>query len=89
MILNIKERFIEKGASRDYAKVIRDAYEKIAKDNDLVIIEGTGHAGVGSVLNLSNATVAHLLDANVIMISSGGVGKPIDLEGRSRQALLP
>ena len=73
------ERFIEKGGSADeYAKQITDAYEHIAKDNDLVIIEGTGHAGVGSVFNLSNASVAKLLDANVLLISSGGVGKPID-----------
>lgn len=72
------ERFIEKGAEEDHAKQITDAYEHVAADNDLVIIEGTGHAGVGSVLNLSNATVAKLLDADVLLISSGGVGKPID-----------
>ena len=72
------ERFIEKGADEDYAKVIEESFEKVAKDNDLVIIEGTGHAGVGSVFGFSNATVARLLDANVIIISSGGVGKPID-----------
>lgn len=72
------ERFIDKGADEDYSKLIKDSYEKIAKDNDLVIIEGTGHAGVGSVFGLSNATVARLLDANVMIISSGGVGKPID-----------
>ena len=72
------ERFIEKGATEDYAALIRESYEKVAKDNDLVIIEGTGHAGVGSVFGFSNAVVARLLDANVIMISSGGVGKPID-----------
>jgi len=72
------ERFIEKGSDEDYGKLIKDAYERVAKDNDLVIIEGTGHAGVGSVLNLSNAAVAKLLEANVVLISSGGVGKPID-----------
>ncbi len=72
------ERFIEKGPAEDYARQITDAYEHIARDNDLVIIEGTGHAGVGSVLNLSNAIVAKLLGANVLLISSGGVGKPID-----------
>lgn len=72
------ERFIEKGPDEDYAKLIKESYEHVAKQNDLVIIEGTGHAGVGSVFNLSNATVAKLLDANVILISSGGVGKPID-----------
>jgi len=72
------ERFIEKGAEEDHAGQIVDAYNRIAMDNDLVIIEGTGHAGVGSVLNLSNAVVAKLLDADVLLISSGGVGKPID-----------
>lgn len=72
------ERFIENGADEDHAAQITDAYERIAKDNDLVIIEGTGHAGVGSVLNLSNAAVAKLLGSDVLLISSGGVGKPID-----------
>jgi len=72
------ERFIEKGPDENYELLIRESYEKVAQDNDLVIIEGTGHAGVGSVFNLSNATVARLLDANVMLISSGGVGKPID-----------
>jgi BioD-like phosphotransacetylase family protein len=54
------------------------SFERIASDNDLVIIEGTGHAGVGSVFDLSNSVVARLLGANVILISSGGIGKPID-----------
>ena len=72
------ERYIEKGASEDYARIIKEAFDHVAKDCDLVIVEGTGHAGVGSVFDLSNATVARLLEANVILISSGGVGKPID-----------
>ena len=72
------ERYIEKGADEDYAKIIKDSFDKVAKDKDLVIIEGTGHAGVGSVFGFSNATVASLLEADVVMISSGGVGKPID-----------
>jgi BioD-like phosphotransacetylase family protein len=81
------ERFIEKGASADYAKVIKDAYDRVAEGNDLMIIEGTGHAGVGSVFNLSNAAVAKILDTSVILISSGGVGKPID-EVMLNKALL-
>jgi len=81
------ERFIDKGADEDYAKVIKDSYEHVARENDLVIIEGTGHAGVGSVFDLSNATVARLLDTSVILISSGGVGKPID-EVMLNKALL-
>ena len=72
------ERFIENGPDDDYSKRILEAFDRIAKDNDLVIIEGTGHAGVGSVCNLSNSTVAKLLGSKVILISSGGIGKPID-----------
>jgi len=45
---------------------------------DFVIIEGTGHAGVGSVFDLSNARVAHLLHSKVILVTKGGIGKPID-----------
>jgi len=81
------ERYIEKGAAEDYATLIKESFEKVAKDSDLVIIEGTGHAGVGSVFGFSNATVASLLEANVVMISSGGVGKPID-EVTLNKALL-
>ena len=33
------ERFIEKGADEDYSKLIKDSFDKVAKENDLVIIE--------------------------------------------------
>ncbi|MBU0548289.1 MAG: AAA family ATPase [Candidatus Omnitrophica bacterium] len=72
------ERYIENGPAQDYAKLIKNSYETLARNADLVIIEGTGHAGVGSVIDLSNASVASLLGADVILISSGGIGKPID-----------
>ena len=72
------ERYIENGPKEDYAAGIKKAFEHVASGSDLVIIEGTGHAGVGSVFDLSNATVAKLLNANVILISSGGIGRPID-----------
>jgi len=72
------ERYIENGPDDDYKARIKNAFEHVASGSDLVIIEGTGHAGVGSVFDLSNATVAKLLDANVILVSSGGIGKPID-----------
>lgn len=50
----------------------------VAADKDVVLIEGTGHAGVGAVIGLSNARVASLLGAPVIIVSEGGVGRPID-----------
>jgi BioD-like phosphotransacetylase family protein len=46
--------------------------------HDMLLIEGTGHAGVGAVIGLSNAVVASMLDAPAIIVSEGGVGRPID-----------
>jgi len=45
---------------------------------DILLIEGTGHAGVGAVIGLSNATVAAMLGTPTIIVSEGGVGRPID-----------
>jgi BioD-like phosphotransacetylase family protein len=46
--------------------------------HDVLLIEGTGHAGVGAVVGLSNAVVARLLGAPAVIVSEGGVGRPID-----------
>lgn len=54
------------------------AFDRAAFENDYIIIEGTGHAGVGSVFNLSNADVAKRLNAKVIIVARGGIGRPID-----------
>lgn len=48
------------------------------RDHEIVLIEGTGHAGVGAVVGLSNAAVAALLGAPAVIVSEGGVGRPID-----------
>lgn len=50
----------------------------LIEHHDFVIFEGTGHPGVGSIVNLSNADVAHLVNAAVIMIVEGGIGSTID-----------
>ena len=47
-------------------------------DRDMLLIEGTGHAGVGAVIGLSNAAVAAMLGAPAVIVSEGGVGRPID-----------
>lgn len=54
------------------------SFDRVAAEKDLVIIEGTGHAGVGAVVGLSNARAAAMLGAPVIIVSEGGVGRPID-----------
>jgi len=72
------EKYIKGEIKRGLAKKIRDAYEELAKESDLVLIEGTGHAGVGSVMELSNAEVAKLLEADVLLVCGGGIGQSID-----------
>lgn len=62
----------------DLGAQVRAAYERVAADKDLVVIEGTGHAGVGAVIGLSNAAAAAMLAAPVIIVSEGGIGRPID-----------
>ena len=62
----------------DLAAQVRAAYERVARDKDVVVIEGTGHAGVGAVVGLSNAAAAAMLDTPVIVVSEGGIGRPID-----------
>lgn len=70
--------FIMGRITDDLEGQVREACARVAGDKDLVVIEGTGHAGVGAVIDLSNARVAAILDAPVIIVSEGGVGRPID-----------
>ncbi|HET9416114.1 MAG TPA: AAA family ATPase [Candidatus Limnocylindria bacterium] len=62
----------------DLAAAVTAACDRVATDRDVVVIEGTGHAGVGAVVGLSNARAAAILGAPVIIVSEGGVGRPID-----------
>jgi BioD-like phosphotransacetylase family protein len=57
---------------------IRTAFDRVAAGRDFVLVEGSGHAGVGSVFDLSNAQVAQELGAKVVMVTRAGIGKPID-----------
>ncbi len=54
------------------------AVEEMEKKCDFMIIEGAGHSGVGSVIGMSNAKVAKMVNAPVMMITNGGVGNVID-----------
>src|SRR3954453_64748 len=68
-------------------KKIQKAFDRVAWEKDFVLCEGSGHAGVGSVFDLSNAQDAKILGAKVIIITRGGIGKPID-EVALNQALF-
>ena len=62
----------------DLGAQVKRAFDRVAVGKDLVVIEGTGHAGVGAVVGLSNAAAAALLETKVIIVSEGGIGRPID-----------
>ena len=71
------QAYIEGAVVEDLPARIRSAHAAFA-DRDILLIEGTGHAGVGAVIGLSNATVASMLGAPAVIVSEGGVGRPID-----------
>ena len=71
-------RYLSGGITHQLHDRVRTAFDVAAWEKDFVIIEGTGHAGVGSVFDLSNAGVAKLLKAKVVIVSGGGIGRPID-----------
>jgi uncharacterized protein len=54
------------------------AVRDLEKKYDLLIIEGAGHAGVGSIIGLNNARVAHLLEAPVVIVAGSGIGSVVD-----------
>jgi len=59
--------FISGQVVEDLPARIRRANQQISVDRDAVLIEGTGHAGVGAVIGLSNAEVAHMLGAPALI----------------------
>jgi len=71
------QAYIEGAVVEDLPARIRAAHIAFA-DRDILLIEGTGHAGVGAVIGLSNAAVAAMLGAPAVIVSEGGVGRPID-----------
>jgi len=72
------QTYIDGGNVEDLPARIRAAHAAFAPDRDILLIEGTGHAGVGAVIDLSNAVVAKMLGAPAVIVSEGGVGRPID-----------
>ncbi|MEK7299007.1 MAG: AAA family ATPase [Candidatus Margulisiibacteriota bacterium] len=73
------EEFIHSGTN---PQVLQDqmmaAQARLIRNKQFVLYEGTGHAGVGSVFNLSNATVARVLGTKVVLVALGGIGSFID-----------
>ena len=74
----VTSQYLDDPTKFDFASPITKASRRLQTENDIVIYEGTGHPGVGSVCDMSNAQVAQLLGAPVVMIVEGGIGSTID-----------
>ncbi|MEO0733562.1 MAG: AAA family ATPase, partial [Bacteroidota bacterium] len=74
----VTAQYLDDPTKYDFASSITKASRRLQAENDFVIYEGTGHPGVGSVCDMSNAQVAQLLGAPVVMIVEGGIGSTID-----------
>jgi dethiobiotin synthetase len=72
-------RFLDHPEEFSLQEDIINAAHKLNAIHDLVIFEGTGHPGVGSVAGVSNAHVAKIIKAPVIMVVEGGIGSTLDM----------
>ncbi|MCK5786699.1 MAG: AAA family ATPase [Candidatus Sabulitectum sp.] len=71
-------RFIKLGEPSDLPGRVRRAYKTLSRKGRMVVVEGTGHPGVGCVFDMSNARVAKILGTPVILVLDGGIGSTID-----------
>ncbi|MBN2508442.1 MAG: AAA family ATPase [Verrucomicrobia bacterium] len=87
VVADFTRKYLQGADNTTLVKRIRNAFDRVAWEKDFVLCEGSGHAGVGSVFDLSNARIAKILQTKVVMVAQGGIGKPID-EVAMNQALF-
>lgn len=71
--------FIDKKMNEDtLLDKIQSSFDVVTSSNAFTVVEGTGHVGVGSIVNLNNAKVAAELGLDMVIIASGGLGSAHD-----------
>lgn len=68
----------QKITEKELKHKISSAYQSLKKNHDFILVEGTGHTGVGSIAEINNAQVAALLGLPMILVVSGGLGSAFD-----------
>lgn len=61
-----------------HARLIKDAFHRIRQASDYTLVEGSGHVAVGSIVGLSNATIASQLGTPIVLVANAGIGSSID-----------
>lgn len=57
---------------------IDNSFKEVNSASDVVLVEGTGHCAVGSIVNVNNAMVANRFGACMLLIANGGLGSAFD-----------
>ncbi len=72
-------QFLDKKIDAEHLRSkITKSCKKLSAHDTFLVVEGTGHCGVGSIIDLNNAQVASLLQMPLILIASGGLGSAFD-----------
>jgi len=86
----LSERIIDSAADETISPIrdeilerIREAYRRVARGKRIILVEGTGQPGVGSVGGVSNSDVIRTLvemgtSVSVVLVTEGGIGSTID-----------
>lgn len=72
----------------DQIAAVERAFQSISSQHTFTVVEGTGHCGVGSIVNLDNARVASILGLNMLLVVNGGLGSAFDELSLNRLACL-
>ena len=75
---NFTRRYIDNANNDFLVRRLQNSFDRACWEKEFCLIEGTGHAGVGAVFDLSNARVVRLLHSKVVLVTRGGIGRPID-----------
>ncbi len=72
------ESLAEPGRQDEVLGEIVESFKKVSGGRDIVLVKGNVGASCGRVYGLSNALIAKTLGAKVLILTSGGVGHPLD-----------
>ncbi|MGB0932050.1 MAG: AAA family ATPase [Chitinophagales bacterium] len=70
--------YIENPNYQELTDSLQNAAKVLEASHEIVVYEGTGHPGVCSVVDYSNAQVAKTLGTGVIIVVEGGIGSTVD-----------
>ncbi len=64
---------ILRGEEQDYEKHIKDSFGRIAKDKDIVLLEGGSRCAQGALIGLSCDKIAEIFDAKALVVAKHDV----------------